>query len=93
MDAMASVATGISPAPGSPQEKEELFELNPHVGTNLPLCEPHIPPRFSAETAELISPPVAQVPGAELPALLRRKCSISRCVVFRSLKAGAASPE
>ena len=36
---------------------------------------------------------VAQVPGAELPALLRRKCSISRCVVFRSLKAGAASPE
>ena len=27
MEAMASVATGISPAPGSPQEKDDLFEL------------------------------------------------------------------
>ena len=61
----ASVATGISPAPGSPQEKEELFELNPHVGTNLPLCE--LPPSPTIQRGNRSSP--ARRPLRRYPAL------------------------
>ena len=64
MEAMASVATGISPAPGSPQEKEELFELNPHVGTNLPLCD-----RTSHDSARKTQRSASPRPLRRYPAL------------------------